>query len=35
MQDFWVGVYAARPWSEEGDGDLVVNFGHLVLDLAE
>lgn len=33
VQDFWVGVYAARPLSEEGD--LVVNFGHLVLDFVE
>jgi hypothetical protein len=29
----WVGVYAARPSSE--GGDLVVNFGHLIVDLAE
>lgn len=32
VQEFWVGVYAARP-SNEG-GELSVNFGHLALDLA-
>lgn len=32
VQECWVGVYAARP-SEEG-GDLPVNFGHLIVDLA-
>ncbi|KAL4896258.1 hypothetical protein BDV59DRAFT_172464 [Aspergillus ambiguus] len=31
VQDCWVGLYAAKP-SKEGE-DLVVNFGHLVLDL--
>ncbi|KAK9595958.1 hypothetical protein V6Z92_002450 [Aspergillus fumigatus] len=29
----WVGVYAAKPSSE--GGDLVVNFGHLIVDVAE
>ncbi|RAL05094.1 uncharacterized protein BO80DRAFT_176636 [Aspergillus ibericus CBS 121593] len=33
VQDFWVGLYAARP-SKEGD-DLVVNFGHLIVEAAE
>ena len=32
VQECWVGVYAARP-STEG-GELSVNFGHLVIDLA-
>lgn len=32
VQECWVGVYAARP-SEEG-GELPVNFGHLIVDLA-
>ena len=32
-QECWVGVYAAKP-SNEG-GDLVVKFGHLVVDLVE
>lgn len=32
VQECWVGVYAARP-SEEG-GELSVNFGHLIVDLA-
>ncbi|KAJ5101530.1 hypothetical protein NUU61_003752 [Penicillium alfredii] len=32
VQDCWVGVYAARPSSE--GGELFVNFGHLVIDLA-
>ncbi|KAL5362845.1 hypothetical protein BJX96DRAFT_154735 [Aspergillus floccosus] len=31
VQDCWVGLYAAKP-SKEG-GDLVVNFGHLIVDL--
>ncbi|KAJ5653641.1 hypothetical protein N7490_000644 [Penicillium lividum] len=31
VQETWVGVYAARP-STEG-GDLMVNFGHLVIDV--
>lgn len=30
VRDCWVGVYAAKPSSE--GGDLVVNFGHLVLE---
>ncbi|PWY92913.1 hypothetical protein BO70DRAFT_392284 [Aspergillus heteromorphus CBS 117.55] len=33
VQEFWVGLYAARP-STEG-GDLEVNFGHVVVDLTE
>ncbi|OOF90805.1 hypothetical protein ASPCADRAFT_211758 [Aspergillus carbonarius ITEM 5010] len=33
VQDFWVGLYAARP-SKEG-GDLVVNFGHLIIEATE
>ena len=32
VKECWVGVYAARP-SREG-GDLSVNFGHLIIDLA-
>lgn len=32
VQESWVGVYAARP-SKEG-GELPVNFGHLIVDLA-
>ncbi|KAJ5150861.1 uncharacterized protein N7482_010113 [Penicillium canariense] len=32
VQEFWVGVYAARPGSE--GGELPVNFGHLIIDLA-
>ncbi|KAB8074546.1 hypothetical protein BDV29DRAFT_173493 [Aspergillus leporis] len=30
VQDLWVGLYVAKP-SKEG-GDLVVNFGHLIID---
>ncbi|KAE8147206.1 hypothetical protein BDV25DRAFT_160825 [Aspergillus avenaceus] len=30
VQDLWVGLYAAKP-SKEGQ-DLVVNFGHLIID---
>lgn len=30
VRDCWVGVYAAKPSSE--GGDLVVNFGHLVIE---
>ncbi|PYI00807.1 hypothetical protein BO78DRAFT_401787 [Aspergillus sclerotiicarbonarius CBS 121057] len=33
VQEFWVGLYAARP-SKEGD-ELVVNFGHLIIEAAE
>ncbi|RAK87033.1 hypothetical protein BO79DRAFT_210077 [Aspergillus costaricaensis CBS 115574] len=33
VQDLWVGLYAARP-SKEGE-DLVVNFGHLILDTSD
>lgn len=32
VHECWVGVYAARP-TQEG-GDLPVNFGHLIVDLA-
>lgn len=32
VQDCWVGVYAARPFGD--GGDLSVNFGHLVVDVA-
>lgn len=32
IQDCWVGVYAAKPGSDDG-GDLVVNFGHLVIEV--
>lgn len=31
VKDCWIGLYAAKP-SKEG-GDLVVNFGHLIVDL--
>lgn len=30
VQETWIGVYAARP-AKEG-GELVVNFGHLVVE---
>ncbi|RAH75777.1 hypothetical protein BO86DRAFT_393990 [Aspergillus japonicus CBS 114.51] len=33
VQDLWIGLYAAKPSSEKED--LVVNFGHLIIDLAE
>ncbi|KAJ5745689.1 hypothetical protein N7520_010871 [Penicillium odoratum] len=33
VKETWVGVYAARP-STEG-GDLMVNFGHLVIDVLD
>ncbi|PYH94134.1 hypothetical protein BO71DRAFT_399191 [Aspergillus ellipticus CBS 707.79] len=33
VQEFWIGLYAARP-SREG-GDLEVNFGHMVVESTE
>ncbi|KAL4901902.1 hypothetical protein BDW74DRAFT_67839 [Aspergillus multicolor] len=33
VNDFWVGVYAARPSSE--GGDLVVNFSSVVIDVTD
>lgn len=30
VEEFWVGVYAARPGSE--GGEFPVNFGHLIVD---
>ncbi|RAH45924.1 uncharacterized protein BO95DRAFT_442591 [Aspergillus brunneoviolaceus CBS 621.78] len=33
VQDLWIGLYAAKPSDEKED--LVVNFGHLIIDSAE